>query len=251
MGGISNGDTDMPTATIKPVRRAAKGHNRFCGPAALSIIAGIDTAEAAALIRHVSRKRSVTGTTFGELLCSLALLGFGARSVAKVDPLYPKFNPTLAAWLKSEDRDGKALYLIAAGNHWQVVQGRRFCCGLTREIVSIRDDKVKRRARITGVWEITHNRKVALCDVLPKAAPKAKDSEAAVRRKARRLAAEHNIEIETYRDGEYSSIIVWGPRGVDLDNDPFEGDHYADGWTDALGRVEEYVKLFSREALTA
>jgi hypothetical protein len=236
----------MPTATLKPVKRAAKGHNRFCGPAALSIIAGIDTAEASAVIRHVSRKRSVKGTSNWDILRSLALLGFKASSAAKVDPLNLKTNPTLAAWLKSDERDGQSLYLIAAGYHWQVVQGRRFCCGITKDIVSIRDEKVKRRARISGVWKIEHDRKVALADVLP-AKVKAKDTEATVRRKARELAAKHDIEIEMYRNydgGEYyTSIMVWGPRGVELDNDPFEGDHYAEDWADALARVEEYAKL--------
>ncbi len=236
----------MPTATLKPVKHAAKGHNRFCGPAALSIIAGIDTAEASAVIRHVSRRRSVKGTSNWEILRSLALLGFKASSAAKVDPLNLKTNPTLAAWLKSDERDGQSLYLIAAGYHWQVVQGRRFCCGITKDIVSIRDEKVKRRARISGVWKIEHDRKVALADVLP-AKVKAKDTEATVRRKARELAAKHDIEIEMYRNydgGEYyTSIMVWGPRGVELDNDPFEGDHYAEDWADALARVEEYAKL--------
>lgn len=238
----------MPIATLKPVKRAAKGHNRFCGPAALSIIAGVDTAEAAAVIRHVSRKRSVTGTTNWEILRSLALLGFKATSAAKVDPLNRKTNPTLAAWLKSDERDGKSLYLIAAGHHWQVVQGRRFCCGITKDIVSIRDEKVKRRARVTAVFKIEHERKVALTDVLP-LKPKVKDTEATVRRKAKRLAEAHNIEIEVERwwsDGKlYPRIIVWGPRGVDMDNDPFEGDHYADDWRDALERVEEYVKVLA------
>ncbi len=236
----------MPTATLKPVKRAAKGHNRFCGPAALSIIAGIDTAEAAAVIRHVSRKRSVKGTSNWEVLRSLALLGFKASSAAKVDPLNLKSNPTLAAWLKSDERDGQSLYLIAAGHHWQVVQGRRYCCGITKGIVSIRDEKVKRRARISGVWKIEHDRKVALADVLP---AKVKDTEATLRRKARALAAKHGIEIETYTSydfGEHhTSIIVWGQSGIcDVEGrDPFYGDHYADDWADALERVQEYAKL--------
>lgn len=238
----------MPTATLKPVKRAAKGHNRFCGPAALSIIAGVDTAEAAAVIRHVSGKRSVTGTSNWQLLQALALLGFKASSAAKVDPLNLKSNPTLAAWLKRDERDGKALYLIAAGHHWQVVQGRRFCCGITKDIVSIRDDKVKRRARISGVWKIEHDRKVALAEVLP-AKVKVKDPEAAARSKARALAAKHGVEIETYRNydgGEYyTSIIVWGqPSVCDVEGlDPFCGDHYAYDWADALERVQEYIKV--------
>lgn len=237
----------MPTATLKPVKRAAKGHNRFCGPAALSIIAGIDTAEASAVIRHVSRKRSVQGTSNWEVLQSLALLGFKASSAAKVDPLNLKSNPTLAAWLKRDERDGKALYLIAAGHHWQVVQGRRFCCGITKDIVSIRDEKVKRRARISGVWKIEHDRKVALAEVLP-AKVKVTDTEATVRRKARALAAKHGIEIEAerlYDGGEYyTRIIVWGQSDIcdDEARDPFLGDHYADDWADALERVHAYIE---------
>jgi hypothetical protein len=239
----------MPTATLKPVKRADKGHNRFCGPAALSIIAGVDTAEAAALIRHVGKRRSVTGTSNYELLQSLSLLGFTASSAAKVDPLNLKGNPTLAAWLKRDERDGKALYLIAAGHHWQVVQGRRFCCGITKDIVSIRDEKVKRRARISGVWKIEQDRKVALAEVLP-AKPKRDTSLDNVRRETNRLAERHSIAIETERtfDG-YTNIIVWGPHWakdvVEDDVDPFYGNHYADSWRDALERVQEYVELIS------
>lgn len=237
----------MPAVNLKPVRRAAKKHNRYCGPAAVSIIAGVDTAEAAAVIRHASGKRSIKGTTHWDILRSLNLLGYRAKSAAKVDPLNPKANPTLAAWLKSDARDGQALYLVAAGHHWQVVQGRRFCCGLTGKIVSIRDEKVKRRARVTAVYQIEQERKVALADVLP-AKAKAKDSDATVRRKAKRLAAEHGVEIEVERtyDG-FSNIIVWGPTwapGVDEeDADPFYGNHYAEDWADALARVEDYAEL--------
>ena len=238
----------MPTATLKPVKRAAKGHNRFCGPAALSIIAGIDTAEASAVIRHVTGKRSVTGTTNWAILKSLSLLGFRSTSAAKVNPLDPKSNPTLAAWLKSDERDGQSLYLISAGHHWQVVQGRRFCCGVSKDIVSIRDGKVKRRARVAGVWRIEHDSKVALADVLP-VKVRVKDAEATVRRKAHALARAHGIHIETYRADGYTQIIVWGPHWsadvVEDDADPYYGDHYADNWADALGRVEEYVQLIA------
>lgn len=236
----------MPTATLKPVKRAAKGHNGYCGPSALSIITGIDTAEASAVIRHVSRKRSVKGTSHLEIITSLNLLGYHVSSASKLNPFTPKANPTLAAWLKSDQRDGKTLYLVVAGHHWQVVQGRRYCCGITKDIVSIRDAKVKRRARVTAVYRVEHARKVALADVLP---AKVKDSEATVRRKARALAAKHDIHIEAERmwdGGEYyTRIIVWGQPDIcdDEARDPFYGDHYADDWADALERVQEYAKL--------
>jgi hypothetical protein len=229
-------------ATLKPVKRPAKGHNRFCGPAALSIIAGVDTAEAAAVIRHVSGKRNVMGTTNWEIIRALNLLGYRVSSAAKVNPLKRNDNPTLANWLSSDERDGTSLYLVAAGHHWQVVQGRRFCCGITGEIVSLRHPKVKRRARLTGVWKVEQDRKVALADVLP-AKPKRDTSADAARAKAKRLAGRYSIEIEV--DGP--NVIVWGPdwaEGVDVEAvDPFENDHYADNWHNALERVEAYAKL--------
>ena len=238
----------MPTATLKPVKRAAKGHNRFCGPAALSIIAGIDTAEASAVIRKGNGKRSVKGTSHFDLLRALSTLGYKASSAAKIDPLKRKTNPTIAAWLKSDERDGQSLYLISAGHHWQVVQGRRFCCGITKDIVSIRDPKVKRRARLVAVWKIEQDQKVNIADVLPpkvKDKVKVKDTEATVRRKARELAAKHEIEIETYLECDGLRILVWGQDDVcDVEGrDPFWGDHYADDWADALERVQEYAKL--------
>ena len=236
----------MTTPSIKPVKRAAKGHNRFCGPAALSIIAGIDTAEAAAVLRFVTRKRAITGTHDWQVIKALNLLGYRVQSAARVNPLKPKDNPTLASWLKSDERDGQGLYLIAAGNHWQVVQGRRYCCGLTKEIVSIRDEKVKRRARVTAAYRVEQSRKVALADVLPAKAKKA-DPERGVRQEAKRLAAAHGIEIEHERDAYGTNLLVWGPRwdsAFDEENiDPFYDDHYAEDWSDALERVREYVKV--------
>lgn len=239
----------MASVNIKPVKRAAKGHNRFCGPAALSIIAGIDTAEAAAVLRFVTKKRSITGTHDWQVIKALNLLGYRVQSAARVDPFKPKNNPTLASWLKSDERDGQGLYLIAAGNHWQVVQGRRYCCGLTKEIVSIRDEKVKRRARVTSVYAIEQERKVALADVLP-AKPKRDTSEDSDRRKARKLAQTYSIEIEIERWDGYNRTVVWGPHWaphVDEEElDPFHGDHYAEDWADALGRVEDYVELITK-----
>ena len=49
------------TLSIKPVKKAAKGHNRYCGPAAISIISGLDTAQATALLRERTGRRTITG----------------------------------------------------------------------------------------------------------------------------------------------------------------------------------------------
>ena len=142
---------------IQAVRKAAKGHNRFCGPAALSIVTGIDTAQAAALIRKTSNVRSVMGTSLYQMIRAYNALGYHLTSAAKVNPFDRKSNPTLAAWLKeTASTRGNDVFLIAAGRHWQIVQGRRFCCGLTQKPVSLTHEKVKRRARVRGVWKITY-----------------------------------------------------------------------------------------------
>ena len=241
---------------IQAVRKAAKGHNRFCGPAVLSIVTGIDTAQAAALIRKTSNVRSVMGTSTYQIIRAFNALGYHLTSAAKINPNDRKSNPTLAAWLKeTASTRGNDVFLISAGYHWQIVQGRRFCCGLTQKPVSLKHDKVKRRARVTGVWKITYNQfdGKAIEDLIPSPdsyEQKRKRVVASSAAKARRLAKKHDIEIETEAWGwggdRYTRILVWGHE-LTMDSavidDPYAGDHYADDWQDALERVETYVEL--------
>ena len=250
---------------IQAVRKAAKGHNRFCGPAVLSIVTGIDTAQAAALIRKTSNVRSVMGTSTYQIIRAFNALGYHLTSAAKINPNDRKSNPTLAAWLKeTASTRGNDVFLISAGYHWQIVQGRRFCCGLTQKPVSLKHDKVKRRARVAGVWKITYNQfdGKAIEDLIPSPdsyEQKRKRVVASSAAKARRLAKKHDIEIEVECWGSgsdrYTRTIVWGHE-LTMDSavidDPYAGDHYVEDWQDALERVETYVELleeFRRNAL--
>lgn len=63
----------------------------------------------------------------------------------------------------------------------------------------------------------------------------------AARHKARKLAATLHLELETFR-GE-TGVNVWPTKNID--NDPFDGDHYAEDWADALGRVRSYATIQS------
>lgn len=246
-GVLSNEEYTMPTSRkITPVKHPTKGKNRFCGPAAISILTGADTGQAAALLRQVSGKRSIMGTHSHHIHAALRKLGYNVGGVR----LYPdrEQRPTLAAWLReTKSSRGGTTYLIAAGNHWQVVQGRRYCCGLTGEVVSIRDE---RRARVSEVYEIARVTSIKIEEVAP-AVRRPKDTEAPARRKAKALAARHDIEIEVERWSGYSRIIVWGPKWADgydsKDVDPYTGDHYAEDWADALERVESYASLIADE----
>jgi hypothetical protein len=56
------------------------------------------------------------------------------------------------------------------------------------------------------------------------------------RESAKALAKQHHVEIERVNSG----FNVWPPRGFSGE-DPFEGDHYAQDWSDVLARVKAYV----------
>lgn len=131
--------------------------NRYCGPAVISAIAHIGTAEAASVIRGVTGKRFVKGTSYSACRQALRQLGFLTKPI--VDPLscLDDFQkPTLAKWLrehKSKRTTGR-VFLICAGHHWFAVTGRRYVCGIVKEIVSIKDPRVKRRARVARAYEV-------------------------------------------------------------------------------------------------
>ncbi len=56
------------------------------------------------------------------------------------------------------------------------------------------------------------------------------------REAAKALAKEHDIEIEPINSG----FNVWQPSRANA-ADPFEGDHYAEDWSEVLTRVRTYA----------
>jgi hypothetical protein len=126
---------------IGPVIRPKTGHNRYCGPAALSMIARIDTAEAAALLRKVSGKTSIKGAHTHHMRRALELKGFRVQRVE-----LPPEKVTLAAWLKANptSKRGTGVYLIACAHHFITVQGRRGGCSLTKDVVALSELKKRR-----------------------------------------------------------------------------------------------------------
>ena len=162
---------------IKPRNKAR--HNRYCGPCALSILTGQDTGECAGTIRALSGVTAVRGTSPAQLMDAIECFGFKV-----IGANYPPLNnhwfrdhealhdtsgrlyqsrrnlkhaPTLAGWLKKNKsmRTSGRVFLLCVGWHWAVVSGRRYACGLTEDIVSVRKAP-KRRARVSAVWEISN-----------------------------------------------------------------------------------------------
>ena len=57
------------------------------------------------------------------------------------------------------------------------------------------------------------------------------------REASKRLALQLGVEVEPLREGGFN---VWPPRGLDDNDDPFRGDHYACDWTEVLEHLQGY-----------
>ena len=180
---------------IKVVNNSTSDVNNYCGPAVISAVTGMTTGEAARLIRHVSGQKMVKGSHTFHVLRALSLCNIQNVKTTVVT------RPTLAQWLKgSKDiRTSGRVFLIVAGNHFQLVEGRRYVCGRTRDIVSIRSKYVKRRCRVETVHELVREGKIQI----PNAARKPVDHVASDRAKAQRLAKKMDVKINIERVSSY------------------------------------------------
>lgn len=142
----------MTKVTLKPLNRGPRD-NRYCGPAVVSFVTGMNTSEAAALMRDTYGRRSIRGACFAEVADALY---FGGYTCTLIDRYSSGMQPTLAGWLKDNVtiRSAGRVFLVQTTTHWQLVSGRRYACGKIGDIVSVRDERVPRRARVCFVWEI-------------------------------------------------------------------------------------------------
>lgn len=229
---------------IQPITHGKGDRNRFCGPAVISAVTGMHTGEAARLIRVVTGKKRVTGTHSHQI----------AKAFQKCNVLMTKVpviiqKPTLVTWLREnkERRTTGRVYLLAAGNHWQIITGRRYACGKVKELVPVTDERVKRRARVTGAWELVATGKIVIPAEARKPEPandwmaRRKRERARARPKAKALAAQIGVIIEKETGLDSNPWFVYHPNLED-DCDPYYDDHYALDWTEVLDRVEGYAE---------
>lgn len=235
---------------IHPVKNVKGDSNRYCGPAALSIVTGMTTGEAARLLRTLSGKASIKGTTSGQMQRAFKACGVSmkpiyvkpapAKTMTKRDPFsglvlgsYVEDRPTMTQWLKDSQaiRKPGRVFLISAGHHWQIVSGRRFCCGIVKQIISITDKKANRRARVENVYELT----VADRITIPASArkPKAGATTCPFRRDLKALEKKHGFKGKVERDGDWVDYMIPACQTFPLG---FGTPHY--DWAETLNRVE-------------
>jgi len=225
---------------IKPINHGTTkaDRNRYCGPSVISAITGMTTGEAARLIRHVGGRKSIKGSSTWEVKRSLDLCGIESKRTTFGLTLGRSKGVTLAGWLKGtvKERTADRVFLIVAGWHWQLVQGRRYVCGIVGDVVSIKDKKIKRRARVAEVYELTSIGKITT----PSEATKPKQTTNNFRGKAQRLAKKMGMEISIERTG-YGDNSYWiDYEGEDdyVDLGVIEG-HCSYDWYEVLDKLEE------------
>jgi len=246
----------MAKLKIKPVNHGTTKAdvNRYCGAAVVSAITGMTTGEAARLVRHLSGVRSVKGTTIRQIRDAFNACGvqFNRFEPVKFGMRFNRTNGvTLTGWLRGtvKYRNAERVFLVVAGQHWQLVQGRRYVYGLTKEIVSIKDKKVKRRARVSYVYELTAPDGITIPHVAKK--PKNPNS-GATASKARRLAKELGVEIEIdcNHDNERSYWLGGYKDAVDYAEIGVIEQHTAYSWSEVVDTLQA-IKDYKSQAIAA
>ena len=247
------GDILMTQLNIKAVNHGTTkaDKNRYCGPSAISIITGMTTGEAARLIRSESGQTKVLGTHNHHLLKALSKCNvqcdwrlFGLK-------LHRRTGPTLAGWLKAtvKERTANRVFLIIAGHHYQLVQGRRYVCGIVKEPVSIKSKRVRRRARVSHVWELRCDEKI----IIPSQAlkPKKIDHNARWRREAKKLMEEYGFIAQREHYPFTNCFWVAMPENAedlaeDLNDDLSHETHVCDGWDQVYFRMQEMKQFMDK-----
>ena len=233
---------------IKPVNHgtAKADKNRYCGPSVISAITGMTTGEASRLVRSISGVKSVKGTSTSQVRKSLRDCNIDMQRCSFNMALSRSTGPTLAGWLKQtvKERTADRVFLIVAGWHWQLVQGRRYVCGIVGDVVSIKDKKIKRRARVAEVYELTMT---AAKVVTPPAAKKVKviDRNAKVRRELKKLTKQYGFEVDYERD--LHGYSVWMSEEAETLaqnlNHNLCDSHYCEDWDEIGWRIGEMVEF--------
>ena len=247
----------MKNVNIKTVNHGttrADG-NRYCGPSVISAVTGMTTGEAARLIRHVGGRKSVKGSYTSEVTGALSMCGIKSTYQNFGLKLGRSKGPTLAAWLRHtvKERTAKRVFLIVAGHHFQLVQGRRYVCGIVGEPVSVRHKRVKRRARVSNVYELSSLGTIQIPAEARK--PKRDAVVSSDYAKAKRLAKKMEIDIDCEQIGPSRKYDVqkWiSYDDVDENNEHLDfadlgiiDGHCSYDWNEVLWKldeIEEYLK---------
>ncbi len=241
--------------------------NKFCGASAISAVTGMASGSASKLIRQVGGRKTIKGAYTSEIVDSLykcninavtqdpRVLGVKMPDGSDRRAWTQKPRVSLAKWLKHSKtiRTSGRIYLIVAGNHFQLVSGRKYTCGKVRDIVSIKSKSVSRRAQVERVYELVAKEGgVRIPEWLTE--KKKLSSQQQLNNKhryqAKKLMKEFGIEAEVeYRCSEtkeYQYFVKMPDEYEELAHhlqDDLHHYHLAWGWYEIYGIVERQVEF--------
>jgi hypothetical protein len=131
-----------------------RGDNSYCGPSAISTIAGITTDRAAKLAAKLRKNtKPVRSMRNAEVHEILRQLGY------EVELTWPAPRPTFAQWVKMGRRDKDAAYVVNCGRHYIVVRGQQAVDNIRRKPGSIRSFGRYQRSRVRMFMRVTRRKK--------------------------------------------------------------------------------------------
>ena len=150
----------MSAIQLRPVNKP-KGENRYCGPAAISCVTGLSTGNIAEVLRKVYKRRAITGLAQSHLRWFLSRCGIKTERVADFHSIPLSKTPTLSKWLDTSlDIKPSKVYIVVAGNHYSVIQGNNYCCGMVGDIINVKDKRARRRAKVLEAFELSGDLKI-------------------------------------------------------------------------------------------
>ena len=133
----------------------AIGKNRYCGPAALSIITGLSTDECAKVLREVSGRRAIYGIGSHYMIQAMQRLGVDhvrRDADTSCDPSCIGIGRTLAVWMTAAP---VSRYLLVITGHYVVcdTQSGMVCDNGTVYPLAI-DRYRKARKHVRQAWRL-------------------------------------------------------------------------------------------------
>lgn len=209
----------------------------WCGPGAIALVTGRPTSEIYAHADAIAG-HPVKGMLFSEFFDTLKKCGYRQTLVWQV---LGNGRMTLRQWAQANRHLTRGRPIVVhVGNHYGVVAGRRYVDNQTRDPVPLSESKYL-RSYVRHAWSVE---RVGAATPAPISAPRKPANKDGTR--ARYLAKKHGIEIEKL---EADSWCVTCPALAE--DDPHEGDHFADGPSQVLAMVEDYVKCLTAGYLDA
>ena len=135
-----------PRTRLHPVR----GRHQDCGTVALASLADIPTSEAAELVRQVTGRKRILGTTPPQLIEAMRLAGIDCADHYRV---FLRPRPTVSEFLRARHRWHYRAMIVGHGSrepHWIAVSGATWLDHSHRSPSELCSCVMRRRALVEG-----------------------------------------------------------------------------------------------------